>query len=170
MTMPFNQKFPPPRPERRACTDQPAAAEPATSPYARQPVVVTLPREIDLVNASQVHDALTLARESGTAVVIADAAGTTFSDCAGVRALVRAHRQAAAAGTDLRVAAPTSPAVRRVLELTGADQVLHTYPTLPAALDGPPPVPGAHSRLARAPAGLAAGEQAIAAGSNEGPA
>ncbi len=168
MTMPFNQKFRPPGPEGRAWPDQPAVAEAATSPYARQPVVVTLPREIDLVNASQVHDALTLARESGTAVVVADATETTFCDCAGVRALVCAHRQAAAAGTDLRVAAPAGPAVRRVLELTGADQVLHTYPSLPAALDGPPPAPGVHSRPARAPASLAAGEQAIAAGSDEG--
>jgi hypothetical protein len=58
--------------------------------------------------------------------------------------------------------------VRRVFELTGADQVLDTYPTLAAALDGPPRVPGAHSRPARASARPAAGEQAIAADFGEG--
>ena len=168
MTMLFNQKFPPPGPERRACPDQPAAAEAATSPSARQPVVVRLPSEIDLANASLVHDALTLAGGNGTAVVVADATETTFCDCAGVRALVRAHRQATAAGTGLRVAAAASPAVRRIFELTDADQVLDTYPTLTAALDGPPRVPGAHPRPARASASPAAGEQAIAAGFDEG--
>jgi anti-anti-sigma factor len=166
MTMLFNQKFPPPGPERRACPDQSAAAEAATSAW--QPVVVRLPSEIDLANASLVHDALTLAGERGTAVVVADATETTFCDCAGVQALVRAHRQATAAGTGLRVAAAVSLAVRRIFELTGADQVLDTYPTLAAALDGPPRVPGAHSWPARASARPAAGGQAIAADFGEG--
>jgi anti-anti-sigma factor len=157
MTMPFTRKFPSPDPERGTCPDQ-SAAKAATSPHAQQPAAVTLPSEIDLTNASEVHDALTRARESGTAVVVADATETTFCDCAGVRALIRAHRRATAAGTDLRVAAATSPAVRRILELTGADQVLDTYPTLSAALDGP----------ARAPASPAPREHAIAAGSSGG--
>jgi anti-anti-sigma factor len=120
--------------------------------------VVTLPGEIDLTNAGEVHGALTRARESGTAVVVADAAGTTSCDCAGVRALTRAHRRAAAAGTGLRVAAAASPAVRRILELAGAGQVLDTYPTLTAALGGP----------ARAPASPAPRGPATAAGSGGG--
>ena len=53
---------------------------------------------------------------------------------AGVSALLRVHRQAAATGTQLRVVA--SPALRRVLDLTGADQVLDTYPSLADALAG----------------------------------
>jgi anti-anti-sigma factor len=165
--MTSNQKFSPPSLERGACPGQPAAAKAATSPHARQPIVVTLPSEIDLTNASQVHDALTRVRESGTAVV-ADATETTFCDCAGVRALVRAHHQATAAGTNLRVASATSPTVRRILELTGADHVLDTYPTLTAALDGPPRAPGAHSRPAQAATGPAPREHAIAAYSDEG--
>ena len=85
--------------------------------------------------------------------VVADATETTFCDCAGVRALIRAHRQATAAGAELRVASATSPAVRRILELTGADQVLDTYPTLTAARDG----------LALAPASPAPREHATTA-------
>jgi anti-anti-sigma factor len=160
--MTFNQKFSPPRLERGACPGQPAAAKAATLPHARQPIVVALPSEIDLTNASQLHDALTRARESGTAVVVADATETTFCDCAGVCALVRAHHQATAAGTNLRVASATSPTVRRILELTGADQVLDAYPMLTAALDGPPRAPGAHSRSAQAATGPAPREHAIA--------
>lgn len=168
MTMPFNQQSSLQTRRGRACPDQSAAAEAATSPHARQPVVVTLPGEIDLTNAGQVHDALTRAGESGAAVVVADATETTFCDCAGVRALIRAHRQATAAGTDLRVAAAASPTVRRILELTGADQVLDTYPTLTAALDGPPQAPGAHPRPTQASTGPAAHEHATPAGSDGG--
>jgi anti-anti-sigma factor len=141
MTMPSNRRFSSPDLERRTCPDQSATAKAAISPHARQPVVVTLPSEIDLTNASEVHDALTRALESGTAVVVVDATKTTFCDCAGVRALIRAHRQATAAGADLRVASTTSRTVRRILELTGADQVLDTYPTLTAARDGPAQAP-----------------------------
>src|ERR1700744_2441063 len=106
MTMPFNQEFRCPGPERGTCPAQPAAAAVASS-HERHPVVVTLPSQIDLTNASGVLDALARALESGTAVVVADAAETTFCDCAGVRALMRAHRRATAAGTELRVASPT---------------------------------------------------------------
>ena len=137
MTAPFNPKLPSPDLAEGGCPGQPAAAQAATSQPARQPAVIALPGEIDLTNASEVHGALTRAREGGTAVVVADATGTTFCDCAGVRALIRAHRQATAAGTGLRVASATSPAVRRILELTGACQILDTYPTLAAALAGP---------------------------------
>jgi anti-anti-sigma factor len=131
-------------------------------------VVVTLPTEIDAANVGQVHDALTRACESGTGVVVADATGTTFCDCAGVRALIRAHRQAAAAGIDLRVAAAASRKVRRILELTGAHQVLDTYPTLTAALDGPPRTAGTHSRTAQPSASPPPCEDAIAADSDGG--
>jgi anti-anti-sigma factor len=168
MTTPFDQEFPSPGPERGTRPDRRAAVKAETSPRARQPAAVTLPGEIDLANAGEVRDALARALETGTAVVIADAAETTFCDCAGVGALIRAHRQAAAAGTGLRVAAAASGSVRRILELTGADQVLDIYPTLTAALDGPARAPGAQSRPARAPASPAPREHATAAGSDGG--
>jgi anti-sigma B factor antagonist len=97
-----------------------------------QTAVVTLPAEIDVSNGEHSYDALAGALRSGAAVVVADASGTTFCGCAGVTALIRAHHRAAAAQAQLRVAA--SPAVRRILELTRADRVLSTYPTVAAAL------------------------------------
>jgi len=81
-------------------------------------------------------------------VVVADAGETTFCDCAGVATLIRAHYQAAAVGIDLRVASATSRKVGRILELTGAERVLHTYPTLAVALDGPPEARDAYFRAA----------------------
>jgi len=96
--------------------------------------VVALPGEIDTSNDHEVRDALTRALGDGTAVVVADGSGTSFCGSCGVAALLGAHRQAARAGSQLRVAA--SPVMRRVLELTGADHVLDTYPTIAAALAG----------------------------------
>jgi anti-anti-sigma factor len=91
-----------------------------------------LPSEIDVRNDGQVQATLARGLGDGTAVLVADATGTTFCGCSGAHALVRTHHQATAAGAQLRVAA--SPAVLRMLELTGADQVLDTYPSLDTAL------------------------------------
>jgi anti-sigma B factor antagonist len=116
---------------------QPGPAGAAVSPQPRL-AVVTLPDEIDACNDGQVQDMLTSALD-GTAVLVADAGRTTFCGCSGVTALLLTHHRAAAAGAQLRVVVGSSP-MRRILELTAADQVLNTYPTLAAALaDGQAP-------------------------------
>jgi anti-anti-sigma factor len=122
---------------------QPASPQPGTAAAAVPPqprlAVVTLPGEIDASNDGQVQDTLTSALDDGTAVLVADAAATAFCGCSGVTALLLAHHRAAAAGAQLRVVVG-SPSMRRILELTAADQVLNTYPTLAAALaDGQAP-------------------------------
>jgi anti-sigma B factor antagonist len=96
--------------------------------------VIVLPGEIDICSRGQVETGLSLALRDGATVLIADAAHTTFCDCSGVHALIRAHRQAAAANVQLRIAA--SPAMRRILQLTGADHVLEIHSTVPEALAG----------------------------------
>jgi anti-sigma B factor antagonist len=111
---------------------QPGTAGAAVSPPQPQLAVVTLPDEIDTSNDGQVQDTLTSALDDGTAVLVADAGATAFCGCSGVTALLLTHHRAAAAGAQLRVVG--SPSMRRILELTGADQVLNTYPTLAAAL------------------------------------
>jgi anti-sigma B factor antagonist len=122
-----------------SASPQPGAAGAAVSPQQPRLAVVTLPGEIDISNDRQVQDTLTSALDDGTAVLVADAGGTTFCGCSGVTALLIAHDRAAAAGAQLRVVAG-SPPMRRILELTAADQVLNTYPTLAAALaDGQAP-------------------------------
>jgi anti-sigma B factor antagonist len=117
---------------------QPGPAAAAVTPQPR-PAVVTLPGEIDTGNDGQVQDTLTRALDDATAVLVADAGRTTFCGCSGVTALLLTHHRAAAAGAQLRVVVG-SPPMRRMLELTAADQVLNTYPTLAAALaDGQAP-------------------------------
>jgi anti-sigma B factor antagonist len=108
----------------------------AAAPWPPPPLaaVVTLPAEIDISNDGLVEDELTSALGDRLSLLVADGTRTTFCASAGVSALIRAHHRAQAAGTRLRVVA--SPAVRRILELTGADQVLDTYPGLADALAG----------------------------------
>jgi anti-sigma B factor antagonist len=108
---------------------------PTPGPGIRQ-LVITLPEEIDMSNASQVHDTLVHALDDGTAVLIADAAQTMFCDSATITMLLRTHNRAAATGAQLRIAA--SPPIRRVLQLTGADRILHVYPSVANALAAPP--------------------------------
>jgi anti-sigma B factor antagonist len=110
-----------------------------------QTAVVPLPAEIDAANVGLVEAALASAMASRPAVVIADGTQTAFCDSSGIAALVHIHRQAAAAGAQLRVVVVGSP-VRRILELIGADQLLLVYPSLAAArADGsdPPASPSA---------------------------
>jgi anti-sigma B factor antagonist len=108
-----------------------------------QTAVVTLPAEVDLTNIVLVASGLAAALASGPDVVVADGTGTTFCDSAAVAALIRTHHQAATAAVQLRMVV-TARAVRRVLQLNGADQILRVYPSLASALaDGsgssPPP-------------------------------
>ena len=116
-----------------SASPQPGTAGAAASPQQPRLAVVTLPGEVDTSNDGQVQDALTRALDGGTTVLVADAGGTTFCGCSGVTALLLTHHRAAAAGGQLRVVVG-SPPMRRMLELTAADQVLNTYPTLAAAL------------------------------------
>ena len=122
-----------------SASPQPGTAGAAASPQQPRLAVVTLPGEIDTSNDGQVQDALTRALDGGTAVLVADAGGTTFCGCSGVTALLLTHHRAAAGGAQLRVVVG-SLLMRRMLELTAADQLLNTYPNLAAALaDGQTP-------------------------------
>jgi anti-sigma B factor antagonist len=117
----------------QSASPQPVTAGAAVSPRQPRLAVVTLPDEIDISNDGQVQDTLTSALDDETAVLVADAGGTTFCGCSGVTALLLTHHRAAAAGAQLRVVVG-SPSMRRILELIAADQALNTYLTLAAAL------------------------------------
>ncbi len=87
-------------------------------------VVIALPAEIDMANAGRV-------------------AATRFCDSSGISVLVRAHKQAVASRTELRLVVP-SGAVLRALTLVRMDDVLPIYPSLSQALAaGPAPGPRA---------------------------
>ncbi len=105
--------------------------------WSGQTAVVTAAGEIDLTNAEWLRDALLSALNAGASALVVDLTATTFIDSAGVTALVRASRRAGASDAVLRLAV-TVPAVLRVLNLVGIDQLISVYPSVAAALDSLP--------------------------------
>jgi anti-sigma B factor antagonist len=104
---------------------------PAT--WSGQTAVITAAGEIDIINAESLRDAFLSAFNAGATALVADLTAVTFLDSAGVTALVRAARRASASDAVLRVAV-TSPAVLRVLDLVGIDQLVPVYPSVAEAL------------------------------------
>ena len=101
--------------------------------WARREVVVTLPEEIDVTNAACVAEQLTMAISDGSTVII-DMSATTFCDCAGARAIARAHQHATDSRAELRPVV-TAELVRRIFGLAGINRLLDMYRTVEAARD-----------------------------------
>jgi anti-sigma B factor antagonist len=96
-------------------------------------VVIALPAEIDMANAGRAGRQLGSACTPGVRTLIADMTATTFCDSSGISMLVRAHKQAAANKTQLRLVVP-STTVLRALTLVGMADLLPIYPSLSQAL------------------------------------
>jgi len=101
--------------------------------WSDRTAVVTAAGEIDLTNAEGLRDALLEALNAGALGLVVDLTATTFLDSAGVTALVRASRRAAATEATLRLAV-TAPAVLRVLNLVGIDRMLEVHPSVADAV------------------------------------
>jgi anti-sigma B factor antagonist len=101
-----------------------------------QVAVITLPGEIDVNNAEQVGEDLLSVLDHGATLLVADLSKTTFCDSAGVSALVRTFRRAADNGSSMRLVVAT-PAVQRVLSITGVDRLVETFPSVAGSLAGP---------------------------------
>jgi phosphoserine phosphatase RsbU/P len=95
--------------------------------------VVTLPKEIDIANAESVYELLAAVAAQSPEVMTADLTSTNFCDSAGLNSLLRANRTLADNNGELRLALGQSP-VRRVVQLTGLDQVLPVFTTVDEAL------------------------------------
>ena len=101
-----------------------------------QVAVVTLPVEIDVTNADAIREELLAVLNQGAVLLVADMGKTDFCDSSGVSALVRVFRHAATSATALRLVV-TTPAVLRVLSITGVDRLVDVYPSVAASLAGP---------------------------------
>lgn len=95
--------------------------------------VVGAPAEVDLTNADGLRDALLDALNGGAPGLIVDMTMTTFCDSAGLAALARAARRAAANESVMRLAV-TAPAVLRVLNIVGIDRLIDVYPSVREAV------------------------------------
>jgi len=108
-----------------------------------QLAVVTMPEEIDMSNGAEIQEGLVAVLGERPATLVVDMSPTTFCDSAGVRAIMLTHRQAAAAGCELRLVI-ASPGVNRVFSIIGAGQLVQIHEELPSALDAVPG--GQHDR------------------------
>ena len=98
--------------------------------------VVTLPAEIDVTNADATREELLAVLNQGAAMLVADMSKTVFCDSSGVSALVRVFRHATTSGATIRLVVST-PAVQRVLSITGVDRLVRVYPSVAASLGDP---------------------------------
>jgi anti-anti-sigma factor len=125
--------------------------------WAGTSALVTLPSEIDISNAGAIGADLQAVLRRGALSVFVDMSTTAFCDCAGVSALIGAFLLAQERQAEFRLVLD-APAVRRILELTGADQFINVHPTMSSALACEPatggpaaPSPGGAARPAGGP-------------------
>lgn len=77
-----------------------------------------------------------------------DLGAVTFSDCSGVNLLLRLHRQATQQGKTLIISA-MSPAMERILDLTGTRILLASQTAVPRSGRRPPDQPWSGEDLSR---------------------
>jgi anti-sigma B factor antagonist len=114
-------------------------------------VIAALSGELGLASAPALREQLrSLLRRAGGQLII-DLSAVERADASGLAVLVGSGRRAGLLGGSLRLAAP-SPEAARVLSATGLNQHLDIFPTVRAAITGPPRLPEAIFPPATAPA------------------
>ncbi|GAA2745899.1 MULTISPECIES: STAS domain-containing protein [Kitasatospora] len=93
--------------------------------------------ELDHDSVGPLRDALEERLADPPQRIVVDCSGLSFCDSTGLNLLLRARLRAEPAGGRLMLAAPT-PIVARMLEITGADEVVEVFATLDEALTGEP--------------------------------
>jgi anti-sigma B factor antagonist len=95
--------------------------------------VVSAPAEIDITAAYYLRAALRQAGNHGHVTVV-DMTGTWLCDSAGLSMLLGAHKRALADGGELRLVIPAGAAVLRVFMVTGVDQLIPRFASVPEAV------------------------------------
>jgi anti-sigma B factor antagonist len=101
--------------------------------WSGRAAVVAVPTELDLTIAEELRDVLLETLNAGALGLVVDMTATTFCDSAGITAITRAVRRAAATDATMRLAVTSTP-VLRVLNLVGIDRLIDIYPDADAAL------------------------------------
>jgi anti-sigma B factor antagonist len=95
-------------------------------------VVVALRGELDVSDAAGIEAAIAAELVPGQSLII-DMSALDFVDCASLAALLRVQGLARSFGGDVVLAAPQRR-VRRLLALSGQDQVFRVHPSVEAAV------------------------------------
>ncbi|MFI8257655.1 STAS domain-containing protein [Streptomyces filamentosus] len=93
--------------------------------------VLTVAGELDMETADRLHELLAEQFGQGRHRLVLDLSALGFMDSSGLNVLIQAVNRARESDGDLYLAAPT-PAVRRILEITG---VMATIPAHDAVAD-----------------------------------
>jgi anti-sigma B factor antagonist len=91
--------------------------------------LVALAGECDLNTGRELRDILTSELSRGAQRLIVDLSALTFMDSTGMQVLLSTRSVLAVRGGTLVLVAP-QPVVARILELTGADQVIPVFDSL----------------------------------------
>jgi anti-sigma B factor antagonist len=96
------------------------------------PTVLAVSGELDIMTAPDLASVAEQRIADGDKHLVFDLSALTFCDSAGLATFVRLHRKLAEVGGRLALAAPT-PAVSRILDVTGLRDVFGTYSTVEEA-------------------------------------
>lgn len=105
-------------------------------------VVVSVGGELDMATAPQLQDQITDLLDRGLSRLVFDLTDVSFCDSTGLSVFVRAKNSTDEAGGVVRLAAPQR-GVRRILEVSGLVEVLHTYATVDEAVSADASEPAA---------------------------
>ncbi|MFF5536371.1 STAS domain-containing protein [Streptomyces cinerochromogenes] len=121
-------------PDQPASRDRRHTLQVQVRPLSTDRHLVTVVGDLDLHTASRLADALQPLVLTGGHSVLVDLSDVTFLDSTGLTCLIAVYRTARSTGARVALIAP-SARVRRMLALTGTDQVLHSYATLDSVPD-----------------------------------
>jgi anti-sigma B factor antagonist len=97
--------------------------------------VLVLRGPLDLGTAARMDHMMRAELTEGRHHLVVDLSDVTFCDSTAISALLRLHRAATGAGGWIRLAGVPDQ-VRRVLQVTNVDRVLHRFPGVEEALTG----------------------------------
>ncbi len=95
--------------------------------------VVTLNGALDAVSAPKLTETVNKIVHAGQIDVVVDFSGVNFMSSAGLRAILLSIKEARARGGDVRFAA-TSPAVDKIIHMSGFHNIIKIFPTVDEAL------------------------------------
>jgi anti-sigma B factor antagonist len=97
--------------------------------------IAELTGELDVATAQGLREELLSLLRPGSSQLVIDLSGVSFCDASGLAVLINIAHRAELLGGFLRLAA-VSPQVARVLNITGLDRHLASFPTASAAATG----------------------------------
>jgi anti-anti-sigma factor len=116
-------------------------------------IIAALGGELDIAAAPMLREKLLVMLGPAARRLIIDLSAISYADASGLAVLVATGRRARLLGGFLRLASP-SPAAAEVLSITGLNQHLAIFPTVHAAITGPPRNPSRHDGRADAITGM----------------